>query len=106
MLRESLIYISGKILPSAITFITGMALTWMLDPADYGTYGLGMAVVTLVAAVVFDGHAIGFMRFYQANADSNSFMATIVHIFLLLCAISGILALIVAATGFLDRYYA
>lgn len=105
MFRESLIYISGKILPSAITFVMGMALTWMLDPADYGTYGLGMAVATLVASVAFEGHAIGFLRFYQSNADSAPFMTTVVCTFLMLCAASGILALAVAATGLLSVNY-
>ncbi|HVZ01279.1 MAG TPA: oligosaccharide flippase family protein [Dongiaceae bacterium] len=88
MLRESLVYILSRAVPSGIAFVTGMVLTWLLTPADYGVYGLGLAVVMLIAAVFFDWHGLSFMRFYQSEVEHPAFMPTILQTFLLLCLCS------------------
>jgi O-antigen/teichoic acid export membrane protein len=91
MLRDSAIYILSRVVPSGLGFVTGMALTWLLTPEDYGTYGLGLTIVVLVAGIFFDWHGLSFMRFFQANAENPRFMPTVVQTFVLLCLASLIL---------------
>jgi O-antigen/teichoic acid export membrane protein len=105
MLRDSIIYILARAVPSVFGFVTGMALTWLLTPTQYGTYGLGLATVTLLAGVFFDWHALSFMRFFQANAANPTFMPTVTQSFLMLCALSGALAATVDASGWLSQDY-
>lgn len=88
MLRDSAIYILSRVVPSGLGFVTGLALTWLLTPEDYGLYGLGLTIVVLVAGIFFDWHALSFMRFFQANAEEPRFMPTVVQTFLLLCLAS------------------
>lgn len=105
MLRESVVYILSRGVPSGIAFVTGMLLTWLLAPAEYGAYGLGLAVIVLISAVFFDWHALSFMRFYQSNAESPTFMPTILQSFLLLCGASIVLSGIAYASGLLPADY-
>ncbi|HEY4162563.1 MAG TPA: oligosaccharide flippase family protein, partial [Dongiaceae bacterium] len=105
MLRDSVIYILARAVPSLLGFVTGMALTWLLTPTEYGTYGLGIAMVTLLAGVFFDWHALSFMRFFQANATNPVFMPTVVQSFLMLCGASAILAGAVDVSGLLPLEY-
>src|SRR3954462_741518 len=105
MLRESLVYILSRAVPSGLAFVTGMVLTWLLTPADYGIYGLGMALIMLIAAVFFDWHSLSFMRFYQAEVARRAFMPTILQIFLLLSFGSLVLAGIAYAGGTLTSDY-
>jgi O-antigen/teichoic acid export membrane protein len=105
MVRESFIYIASKALPSVVGFATGIALTWLLAPADYGIYGLGTALVTLISAAFFSWHALSFMRFYQSGSENPNFMPTIMQSFLLLCLVSGVVGLAIAASGILSPDY-
>jgi O-antigen/teichoic acid export membrane protein len=105
MLRESLVYILSKAVPAGIAFATGMVLTWLLQPEEYGVYGLGFAMIVLVSAIFFDWHAMSFMRFYQSNAANPTFMPTILQSFLLLCISSLVLAGLAYASGMLSADY-
>ena len=105
MLRDSAIYILSRVVPSGIGFVTGMALTWLLTPEAYGTYGLGLTIVALGTGVFFDWHGLSFMRFYQANAETPRFMPTVALIFVLLCMASAVLVAAVLATGLLPEKY-
>ena len=91
MFRDSAIYILSRVVPSALGFATGMALTWLLSPEAYGIYGLGLTIVVLVAGLFFDWHGLSFMRFFQANAENPVFMPTVVQTFALLCLASLVL---------------
>jgi O-antigen/teichoic acid export membrane protein len=99
MLRDSAIYILSRVLPSGLGFVTGMALTWLLTPDVYGIYGLGLTVVILSSGVFFDWLGLSFMRFYQANTASATFMPTVAQIFLLLCLASGLVAALACGIG-------
>src|SRR3569623_2427198 len=88
MFRDSAIYILSRVVPSALGFVTGMSLTWLLTPQVFGLYGLGMTVVVLVSGIFFEWHGMSFMRFFQANAEAPRFMPTVVQLFLLLCLAS------------------
>src|SRR5690242_656282 len=105
MLRESLVYILSKAVPAGIAFATGMVLTWLLAPEEYGVYGLGFAMIVLISAIFFDWHAISFMRFYQSNAQNRTFMPTILQSFVLLCGASIVLAAVAYASGLLSADY-
>jgi O-antigen/teichoic acid export membrane protein len=105
MLRESLVYILSRAVPSGIAFVTGMVLTWLLTPADYGVYGLGMALIALIAATFFDWHGLSFLRFYQSEVARPTYMPTILQLFLLLCLASIVVAVLAYATGTLTPDY-
>jgi O-antigen/teichoic acid export membrane protein len=105
MLRESFIYIASKALPSLIAFATGVALTWLMAPEDYGVYGLGTALVSLVSSAFFSWHAVAYMRYAQSGAENPRFMPTILQSFLLLCLVSGIGAAVLETTGLLGPDY-
>lgn len=98
MLRDGLIYIPAKALPSVFGFVTSMALTWLLSPAEYGTYGLGLAIVTMASNVFFDWLIISFLRFYQGQRGSRAFFFTFGLLFATGCACTAlILGLVLAA---------
>src|SRR5581483_790130 len=105
MLRESLVYILSRAVPSGLAFVTGMALTWLLTPSEYGIYGLGQAMITLIAAIFFDWHALSFMRFYQSEVARPAFMPTILQLFLLLCLSSLVLTGVAYGSGMLAPDY-
>lgn len=105
MIRESLIYTIGRALPAGISFVTGMVLTWLLAPAEYGVYGLGTALIAVLSSAFFGWHGLSFMRFYQAGVENPRFMPTVVQSFLLLCLLSAAVALPIGFSGLLERDY-
>ncbi|HVO03333.1 MAG TPA: oligosaccharide flippase family protein [Candidatus Cybelea sp.] len=105
LVGESLVYIASRALPSGITLVTGMWLTWFLHPEAYGLYGLGTALVNVASSAFFGWHALSFMRFYQSNTENPKFMPTIAQTFVLLCALTGLTAVAAGVSGWLDRDY-
>jgi O-antigen/teichoic acid export membrane protein len=103
MLRESLVYMLGRAVPSGIAFVTGMVLTWLLTPTEYGVYGLGLATVLLISAALFDWHSSSFLRFYQIERARPAFLPTILQSFLLLCVASIVVLGLAQASGLLSR---
>jgi len=105
MLRESLVYILSKVVPSGIAFVTGMVLTWLLTPSEYGVYGLGLATIMLFSATLFDWHSASYLRFYQTEGTRPTFLPTILQTFVLLCLASVVIAGIAYASGLLTADY-
>jgi O-antigen/teichoic acid export membrane protein len=105
MYRDTLIYILSRVVPSAITFITGIALTWLLSPTQYGIYGLGIALVGAISGSLFEWHAMSFMRFVQSGSADRAFMPTVLGSFIALCAISALFAVLLGASGVLSEEY-
>jgi O-antigen/teichoic acid export membrane protein len=88
LLRDGFTYVLAKLLPSGLGFATTVGLTWILSPDAYGVYGLGLAVVGLGSNVLFDWHALSFMRWYQSRGHEPRFMTTMLSIFAVTCALS------------------
>jgi O-antigen/teichoic acid export membrane protein len=105
MLRESLVYILSKVVPSGIAFVTGMVLTWLLTPTEYGVYGLGLATIMLFSAILFDWHSASYLRFYQTELARPTFLPTILQTFVLLCLASVVVGAIAYASGLLTPDY-
>ncbi|HVM83521.1 MAG TPA: oligosaccharide flippase family protein [Candidatus Binatia bacterium] len=99
MFRESIIYILSRVLPSIITLATGVTLTWLLKPEQYGVYGLGMGLVGMICSGFFGWHTMSFARFYQSGAENPKYLPTVVQTFVMLCGVSIVFA-IIAAVGF------
>jgi len=97
LFRDSFIYILSKLIPSGLGFATGIALSWLLSPGDYGLYGYGMAVAMMVATIGFDWLGLSFMRFKQKHADDPKFMPTVFLLFLGLSAAAlGVMGMVAA----------
>ena len=101
LLRDGLIYILAKLMPSLIGFVTTIGLTWILTPEAYGVYGFGLAAVALGSNILFDWHGIGFMRWYQSRGQEPGFMPTTLAIFAAACVLSSIAMGIALASGLL-----
>lgn len=103
-LRDGAIYIASKAIPSLLGFATTMLLTWLLAPAEYGIYGLGLAVIAVGNNVLFDWMSVSFQRWYQGREDDPAFLVTLLAMFAGLCVISVGLMAMAALLGLLRRY--
>lgn len=81
LLRDSAIYIVSRAIPGALGFVTAMLLTWLLPPASFGLYGLGMVLVMLANNVLFAWLAACLMRWHETHQDEPAFMPTILALF-------------------------
>jgi O-antigen/teichoic acid export membrane protein len=104
LIRHSFIYVSANLLTGVFGLLTTLALTRLLTPASYGTYGLGFAIIGLASPLFFDWHAVSFLRFSQSHGDRQEVMATFVYLFgALMGAASAVFALFYEA-GFAPGY--
>jgi O-antigen/teichoic acid export membrane protein len=99
LFKDSLIYVLSKLVPSGFGFATGIVLSWMLTPEDYGLYGYGMAVAMMVSNVGFDWLGSSFLRFQQKYGDEPRFMPTVTTMFGGLCLAAGAFIGVLAALG-------
>jgi O-antigen/teichoic acid export membrane protein len=81
LIRHSFIYVSANLLTGAFSLLTTVALTRLLTPGSYGTYGLGFAIIGFASAMFFDWHAVSFLRFSHGHGDREEAMATFVFLF-------------------------
>jgi O-antigen/teichoic acid export membrane protein len=84
------VYVASKLLPGVFGFVTTMVLTRLLSPADYGLYGLGFAITTLLSRAIFDWQGQTFVRFAQRPEGSARIARTGSVLFLLLVVASAI----------------
>jgi O-antigen/teichoic acid export membrane protein len=102
--RDSIIYVLSKLLPSGISFATSMVLTWLISPADYGLYGLGLAISMMASNLFFDWHALSVMRFFQVNHQNRAFLPTMTAMFVGLCGISLVVCALASLSGLTSAY--
>jgi O-antigen/teichoic acid export membrane protein len=88
LIRNSAIYMVGKLLPGLFGLATTAALTRLLDPHEYGLYGLALVVMMLGSTIAFDWLGLSFLRFYQARRDDPDLVSTFICIFVALAAVS------------------
>ncbi len=101
--KDSFIYILSKLFPSGLAFATGIGLSWLLSPADYGVYGYGMAVAMVIGTVGFDWLGLSYLRFKPKHGGEASFTPTVAAVFFGLCGASLLLMAIIAATMSAER---
>jgi O-antigen/teichoic acid export membrane protein len=99
LLGDSAVYIAGRVLPSAVAFVTAVLLTWELSPDAYGDYGLCMAVVVLGNNALFDWLALGVLRWFQTHGRDAVFISTVLSLFGAVCAGSAVLLGLATALG-------
>ena len=88
LIRNSALYMVATLLPGLFGLATTAALTRLLDPHEYGLYGLALVVMMLGSSVAFDWLGLSFIRFYQARRQDPRLVATFMSMFFALCAIS------------------
>jgi O-antigen/teichoic acid export membrane protein len=104
VLRDSLIYVAGKVLPSGLAFATSIVLTWLLTPAEYGIYGLGQAIILLGSSVCFEWLLISFLRLFQAHPDPSRCLTTVVVLLAGICGCTAVAFGLVWLAGIAREY--
>ena len=99
LIRNSLLYMLARLLPGIFGMATTAMLTRLLDVASYGIYGLALVIMTFVSTMGFDWLGVSFLRFYDGKEGSERTIATFVHIYIGLLALSGLLTLLAWAFG-------
>ena len=93
LIRHSILYMAAKLVPGLLGLLTTSILTRLLEPEQYGLYGLALVVMTFGSTMVFDWLGLAYLRFAQSGGDRRVAAATFVRIFLLLAALTLLLAL-------------
>ena len=76
LLRHSAIYVSSNLITGLFGLATAIVLTRVLTPADYGVYGLGIAIALFTSSVVFDWHGISYLRFIKSDREREERLPT------------------------------
>jgi O-antigen/teichoic acid export membrane protein len=100
LIRNSATYLGAKILPGLLGIATTALLTHLLDPARYGIYAAALVIMTLVANSAFDWLGLAFMRLFEGRRDEPGALPTFLHLFILLVALTALLAAAAWACGF------
>jgi O-antigen/teichoic acid export membrane protein len=103
--RNAFIYILSKILPAAIGIVTTMILTWLLTPAAYGLYSLGIMMAMLTSSFFFDWLGLSMMRFFPRHHESDVFLSSVILIFIALCGISFLACALVSFSGLMPDHH-
>jgi O-antigen/teichoic acid export membrane protein len=88
LIRNSALYMLARLLPGLFGLATTAALTRLLDPHEYGLYGLTLVVMMLGSTIMFDWLGLSFLRFYQARRDDPCLVSTFICIFVVLATVS------------------
>ncbi len=106
MIRDSLVYVTAKIVPGALGIATTALLTRVFAPADYGLYGIALIVMTFGSSMLFDWIGLAFMRLYEARRHQPATIPTFIALFALVLAGTGVLAGFAFAAGVLPAAHA
>jgi len=90
LIQHSVLYIIAKLLPGLFGLLTTAALTRLLDPHEYGLFGLALVIMSLGSTILFDWLGLSFLRFYQARRDDPRVVTTFVSMFVALVVISAV----------------
>jgi O-antigen/teichoic acid export membrane protein len=88
LIRNSAIYMVAKLLPGLFGLATTAALTRLLDPHEYGLYGLALVTMMLGSSILFDWLGLSFLRFYQSRRDDPNLVSTFICMFIVLVTVS------------------
>jgi O-antigen/teichoic acid export membrane protein len=99
LVRHSLVYIIGRLVPGLVGVLTTAVLTRLLSPSEYGRYGLALAVMNFAATMLFDWLCVAFLRFSHGRRYDGRMIGTIVHIYLVLVGATALLAVVAWGCG-------
>src|ERR1700709_1853806 len=99
LIRHSAIYVVAKVLPGLLGMITTALLTRLLNPTEYGLYGLSLVIMTFGSAMAFEWIGVSFLRFYQARRDDPIIITTFLQLFLAMVGLTFVAVLIAWALG-------
>ncbi len=88
ILRYSLLQLFGRIVPGLLGFILAALLTRFLSPAEYGAYGLAVAIAQFVFIAVFGWLGLAVTRFLTANPKADTLVVPTFVIFTLMAALA------------------
>jgi O-antigen/teichoic acid export membrane protein len=88
LIRHSFLYIVAKLLPGLFGLLTTAILTRLLDPQEYGLFGLAIVIMMLGSTIAFDWIGVSFLRFFQARRDDPRVIGTFIALFVALLALS------------------
>jgi O-antigen/teichoic acid export membrane protein len=93
LIRHSMVYVVARLLAGVFSIATTALLTRILDPSQYGIYGLALVIGTLGFNICFVWLGLAFTRFGQAPRDRAKSISTIVGLFAAAVILTGALAL-------------
>jgi O-antigen/teichoic acid export membrane protein len=99
LIRNSALYTLAKILPGLLGVVTTAALTRLLNPQEYGLYGLALVVQVLGSIILFQWLCLSFLRFYQARKDDSTLIPTFFSMFLIMVAGSAVVFCVTMVSG-------
>jgi O-antigen/teichoic acid export membrane protein len=83
-----MLYMVSKTTPGLLGMASTALLTRLLDPGQYGIYGLALVIMNLGQPMAFDWLGVAFLRFYQARRDDPRMIGTVLQLFAILIALA------------------
>ena len=99
LIRNSALYTVAKLLPGLFSLVTTAALTRLLEPHEYGLYGMALVVMTLGSFILFDWLGLSYLRFHQKRLDDPSLVPTFVWMFVALAIVSVVVLSVALISG-------
>lgn len=90
LIRNSALYAIAKLFPGVFGLATTAALTRLLDPQQYGLYGLTLVIMTSGSMVLFDWLGQSLLRFHPAGRKDPGFLSTFMWMFVALGIVSAL----------------
>lgn len=81
LIRNSVLYMVARLLPGLFSLGTTAILTRLLEPREYGLYGLALVMMMLGSSIAFDWLGLSFLRFYQARREDPRLIVTFTTLF-------------------------
>jgi O-antigen/teichoic acid export membrane protein len=103
LIRNSLTFVAAKAVPSVLGMATSVILTHVLNPPEYGLYGISLIVMTFGTSVFFDWLTLCLTRFYEARQRDPKVIGTVVHLFLMMVVLIGFVLFLAWLFGLLNR---
>jgi len=79
MFGDTAAYVVVRAVNGLLALVTVAILTRLLEPADYGSYALGMAAIGILAGTLFQWLNAAVARFYAAHAGAADAFLTAAH---------------------------
>lgn len=89
LIRNSALYIAGKLLPGALGMLTTAGLTRLLPPDTYGNYGVALVIMSFGASLGFEWLGLAYLRLAPAGGAGTA--STFDRLFVALLAVAAVL---------------
>jgi O-antigen/teichoic acid export membrane protein len=103
LIRHSALYAAAKMLPGLLGVATTAALTRLLDPHEYGLYGLALVVMVMGSIILFQWLCLSFLRFYQSRRADPNLVSTFISMFLIMAILSAAVFGVALVSGIIPK---